>query len=444
MRHLAASTLLFLTAFFIVPCSAQQAITQCPTSETAYSDSQFRTWAVCLNSDFSGNTYQLTGSIKSVADCNAKCAAANGYTKCVFDHKYNYCHVKSNNDAPWSSNTLFDSMRLLNIPDRTSMDECLAPESTITDNQGRIWTICPGSDFWRNTIQGVQSQSMADCQSRCSSNNDCKRAVFDKKAKYCHLKGDGQTWMTSTATFDTVRLTSNNVPDRQAITTCPGTETTVSDTQGRSWIICPQSDFCGNSLQVIASVKTINDCKDRCAAYSGCQRAVFDKTAFYCHLKTDGQDWRSSTETFDTVRLAAGSGSGSGSRQIPADWKCSGNGQQSPITTTDGSTWALCTSTDWQGSRNIYAIDSFQTSQACAEMCASTPICKTAIWDKANKLCAVKDSNENLVQAGNQQYDQLRLIEKAPPVSRSPSSGGKWGDKIVFPIVPAAAYLVPQ
>ncbi|KAI6378483.1 hypothetical protein MCOR25_002185 [Pyricularia grisea] len=127
--------------------------------------------------------------------------------------------------------------------------------------------------------------------------------------------------------------------------------------------------------------------------------------------------------------------------QIPSDWKC--NGQQTVVTTSDGSTFAQCTNTDWQG-RSMYSFNDYNTAAACAEACALTPTCNDAVWDTQGKTCHMKDPTKTLTQADNKQYYQLRLIKRAAPVSQAVQQGGRWSAQVNFSIIPAAAYIVPE
>ncbi|KAI6433281.1 hypothetical protein MCOR21_002899 [Pyricularia oryzae] len=332
--------------------------------------------------------------------------------------------------------------------------QCPTAETTIQDSQGRPWAICPNSDFDGDSLQILANVTTDQaCQERCASNGACFKAVFDKTHSYCHLKDNGQKWVTSdNSQFNSIRVL-DAIPDKQPIDRCPGPETNTTDSRGRTWTICQNSDFWGPTIEIIPNVASSAACQQLCAANSVCNRAVWDRSG-YCSTKGAGQAWMSSANKFDTVRLASdasGSGGGGGSTnnnnnnnnkgQIPSDWRC--NGKQTVITTSDGSTWAQCTDTDWQG-RSVYALGDFKSAAACAEACSLTPICTDAVWDKQYNYCHMKDSNQGLTQSDNKQYDQLRLIKKAPPVSQAAQNGGRWSDKISYPIVPAAAYVVPE
>lgn len=117
--------------------------------------------------------------------------------------------------------------------------------------------------------------------------------------------------------------------------------------------------------------------------------------------------------------------------------------KQTILTTTDGSTFALCARTDWQGA-SIYVLNNFASAQVCTEACSLTPVCTNAIWDRQNNVCHIKAAVEGLTQAQNDQFDQIRLIKKGAAALQPSALGGKWSDLIPFPIVPAAAYVVPQ
>ncbi|TLS22552.1 uncharacterized protein PpBr36_09953 [Pyricularia pennisetigena] len=341
--------------------------------------------------------------------------------------------------------------------------QCPTAETTIQDSQGRPWAVCANSDFIGDSVQILANvQTDQACQKLCASNGACTMAVFDKMYFYCHIKGAGQRWVTSdNSQFNSIRVLAA-VPDRQPIDRCPKAETNTTDSQGRTWTTCPNSDFLGPTIQITPNVASSAACQELCAANSACNRAVWDRLG-YCHTKGAGQEWVSSANKFDTVRLASdasGGGGGSGSSssntnsndnnnnnnnnnsgQIPSDWRC--NGQQTVVTTSDGSTWAQCTNTDWQG-RSMYALDNFKSAAACAEACSITPTCKDAVWDKQYNYCHMKDSKAGLVQADNKQFDQLRLIKRAAPATQPAQVGGRWSDRISYPVVPAAAYVVPQ
>nr|EAQ70798.1 hypothetical protein MGCH7_ch7g205 [Pyricularia oryzae 70-15] len=306
--------------------------------------------------------------------------------------------------------------------------QCPTAETTIQDSQGRPWAICPNSDFDGDSLQILANVTTDQaCQERCASNGACFKAVFDKTHSYCHLKDNGQKWVTSdNSQFNSIRVL-DAIPDKQPIDRCPGPETNTTDSRGRTWTICQNSDFWGPTIEIIPNVASSAACQQLCAANSVCNRAVWDRSG-YCSTKGAGQAWMSSANKFDTVRLAS---------------DASGSGGGGIITTSDGSTWAQCTDTDWQG-RSVYALGDFKSAAACAEACSLTPICTDAVWDKQYNYCHMKDSNQGLTQSDNKQYDQLRLIKKAPPVSQAAQNGGRWSDKISYPIVPAAAYVVPE
>jgi galactose oxidase len=186
--------------------------------------------------------------------------------------------------------------------------QCPTTETSVTDSKGGSWLACANTDYQGNTMRVIWNiSSQKACVSECSNQNGCNKVVWDKQCNACHLKGDGQNWVAQSQQFDTLRL-APTIVDRQPITKCLQTESTIRDSSGGVWTVCRNSDYWGNTIRIAWGITSMNNCQNTCFGENGCTRAVYDAKAGACHLKGDGQDWRSSTNTFDTVRLTSKGG----------------------------------------------------------------------------------------------------------------------------------------
>lgn len=79
--------------------------------------------------------------------------------------------------------------------------------------------------------------------------------------------------------------------------------------------------------------------------------------------------------------------------------------------------------------------------EKCAYLCANWATCKAAVYDKAESVCHIKaDARSNtLIWSTDKRYDVMRLIEPS-----APAQNGEWSDLIHLPVIPVAAYVVPE
>lgn len=106
--------------------------------------------------------------------------------------------------------------------------------------------------------------------------------------------------------------------------------------------------------------------------------------------------------------------------------------------TGSAGTYTVCPDTDLQGtSKQI--VTSIATPNDCAKLCDTTSGCTQAVYDNAGKICHIKDTTAMLIWVLNKKFD---VIKKN--VAATPSTTGQWSDLIRFPIIPVAAYVVPE
>jgi hypothetical protein len=292
-------------------------ITECPTTETTFTSKDGKVWAICQGSDYQGLSVSNFPNYANMQDCDETCSKTLGCTKAVFDEQTKACHIKSE-AVVWVVDPRFDSSRLLSIPIITTtvaatttaavtttteaatttasetavatvgieITACPVPEVNYSTPDGRIWLVCPGSDYHGTSNTVLQnSLSIQECANTCSTTTGCVKSVFDTDTNACHLKGSPVTWVLDPR-FNSARLISIDV--------CPTTETQHTTDDGRSWFICPGSDYVGNDNLTLQGYLNVEACDDTCSVTAGCIKAVFDTLTKACHIKSSNVKWVSS------------------------------------------------------------------------------------------------------------------------------------------------------
>ena len=193
----------------------------------------------------------------------------------------------------WNSATQFDSISLNPTP--RAITACPIAETTGAAGAANF-TVCPNSDYATSSTRIVGNvANVQACAQQCVNTQGCTRAVYDKVASICHSKSntDNSGWSVaavahlltaprvSNGIFDSIRV-APVVP--APITACPTAETTASS-NGKTFSICPSSDFQVPSYQITPNVASTSACAQLCTADAQCQRAVYDNIYSYCHLK---------------------------------------------------------------------------------------------------------------------------------------------------------------
>jgi galactose oxidase len=102
--------------------------------------------------------------------------------------------------------------------------------------------------------------------------------------------------------------------------------------------------------------------------------------------------------------------------------------------------YSICPGTDIRGpSEKIW--QGVRTFDNCAYLCANWATCTAAVYDSAKMACHIKaDSRSNtLIWSTDKRFDVMRLN-----VAPAPAKDGEWSDLIRLPVIPVAAYVVPE
>lgn len=77
----------------------------------------------------------------------------------------------------------------------------------------------------------------------------------------------------------------------------------------------------------------------------------------------------------------------------------------------------------------------------CAQRCSANAACISAVYDSAKKECHIKADakKETLIWSTDKRFDVIR-----PDVVAKPAVDGAWSDMIRLPVIPVAAYVVPE
>ncbi|KAH7363733.1 hypothetical protein BKA66DRAFT_592858 [Pyrenochaeta sp. MPI-SDFR-AT-0127] len=202
-------------------------------------------------------------------------------------------------------NTLFASAIYASLCDAVSLSpraglaKCPSGERTTPNNNGRVYSICPGTDYWSPNLNEIRNIASVDaCAARCAQTAGCAKASYNLKVQTCYLKGDpaDPTWFT-TNDLDVIRLANVNK--------CPGQERTTPNNNGRIYSICSGTDYWSPNLNEIRNIATVDACAAQCAQTTGCAKASYNFKAQTCYLKGDPASpvWFA-TNDLDVIRLA--------------------------------------------------------------------------------------------------------------------------------------------
>jgi galactose oxidase len=81
------------------------------------------------------------------------------------------------------------------------------------------------------------------------------------------------------------------------------------------------------------------------------------------------------------------------------------------------------------------------TVNDCAKRCSTIAACTQAVFDSAKLVCHIKSDarTSTLIWSTDKRFDVIRL-----DVAASPATDGAWSDIIRLPVIPVAAYVVPE
>jgi galactose oxidase len=77
----------------------------------------------------------------------------------------------------------------------------------------------------------------------------------------------------------------------------------------------------------------------------------------------------------------------------------------------------------------------------CAQLCSAFDNCDQAVYDSAGKVCHIKADakTDTLIWSTDKRFDVIRL-----DVPAAPAVNGAWSDLVRLPVIPVAAYVVPE
>ncbi|CEI41770.1 Galactose oxidase [Fusarium venenatum] len=223
-----------------------------------------------------------------------------------------------------------------------------------------------------------------------------------------------------------------------ALTKCPTKEATWTAQSGAGYSICKNTDYRngGASLKVTKDVRNTNACAQICNQDPRCVKAVYDKKGRICHIKdennADRMNWEKDNN-FDAITLT----NVDEGRFIST---CPTGGHQYRALKGKGKTFNVCYSTDFVGA-SARQIKNVASLAACADQCSKINTCKKAVYDNEGKVCHIKaaEPNASLFWVQSKRFSVVQL-----PSAVKPATQGRWSDIIRLPVIPVAAYVVPQ
>lgn len=86
-------------------------------------------------------------------------------------------------------------------------------------------------------------------------------------------------------------------------------------------------------------------------------------------------------------------------------------------------------------------INGVTTLNDCAQRCSTIDTCVQAVFDMSASVCHIKsDANTNtIIWSTDKRFDVIRQ-----DIPANPAATGAWSDLIRLPVIPVAAYIVPE
>lgn len=100
----------------------------------------------------------------------------------------------------------------------------------------------------------------------------------------------------------------------------------------------------------------------------------------------------------------------------------------------------ICRDTDLRGG-SAQMINGITTLNDCAQRCSTIDTCMQAVFDSVASICHIKvDPNTNtVIWSTDKRFDVIRR-----DVAANPAVSGAWSDLVRLPVIPVAAYIVPE
>lgn len=216
------------------------------------------------------------------------------------------------------------------------------------------------------------------------------------------------------------------LPAVRALNACPGVDIVFTGTGGIRYRICPNTDLTGGSQQVIPNVASVTACAQLCDKAMNCFKAVYDTQAKDCHFKAlAGLNWVDNGR-FDVIQA----------EQINIA-KCPYN---ETTYMNNGKAFKICRDTDIRGPSD-QMLRGVTTLNDCAMRCSMMDTCVQAVYDATGQVCHIKaDARTNTaIWSTDKRFDVIRQ-----DIAPAPARDGAWSDIIRLPVIPVAAYVVPE
>lgn len=86
-------------------------------------------------------------------------------------------------------------------------------------------------------------------------------------------------------------------------------------------------------------------------------------------------------------------------------------------------------------------INDVATLNDCAQRCSTITMCTQAVYDSTGQVCHIKaDAKTNtMIWSTDKRFDVIRQ-----DIAAIPATNGAWSDMIRLPVIPVAAYVVPE
>ncbi|KAF2852132.1 copper radical oxidase [Plenodomus tracheiphilus IPT5] len=216
------------------------------------------------------------------------------------------------------------------------------------------------------------------------------------------------------------------IPAVRALNACPSADTVFTGAGGIRYRICPDTDLTGGSQQFTPNVASVTACAQLCDNAMNCFKAVYDTQTKDCHFKDfAGLNWVANGR-FDVIQT----------EQINIA-KCPYN---EATYTNNGKTFKVCRDTDIRGP-NQQMFNGVATLDDCAQLCSTINTCVQAVYDATGQVCHIKADarTATAIWSTDKRFDVIRQ-----DIAPAPAANGEWSDLIRLPVIPVAAYVVPE
>jgi galactose oxidase len=229
-----------------------------------------------------------------------------------------------------------------------------------------------------------------------------------------------------------------------SLNACSGADTVFTGTGGIRYRICPNTDLTGLSTSVTPNIASVTACAKLCDQSMNCFKAVWDTKTRDCHFKgLTKLKWVDNTR-FNVIQAEQVNIARCPSAETT--YKAGGVSCDYRVQTSNHSNvrsqknFKICKDTDLRG-KTAQVIKGVANVNDCAQRCSTTPTCIQAVFDSALQVCHIKADlkTDTLIWSTDKRFDVIRQ-----DIPAAPAKDGAWSDLIHLPVIPVAAYVVPE